>query len=194
MSNKNIESYQTLKRVLDVGLSALALVTLSPLIALTALAIKIEDGGPILFRQQRIGQYGRPFRILKFRSMPVAAPQLESSQSTGLRVTQVGRWIRRTNIDELPQLVNILAGDMSIVGPRPALSTQKSLIKLRETNQSLLLRPGLTGLAQINSYDGMSPEDKARLDGEYLERYGLASDLKIIVGTILYLAKPPPTY
>src|ERR1043166_9064746 len=119
------------KRVFDIALSAAALIALSPVMLLTALAIKLEDRGPALFSQQRSGRGGRPFRVLKFRSMPVNTGDLPSTQARNVRVTRVGRIIRRTNLDELPQLINILRGDMSIVGPRPALASQTALLDMR---------------------------------------------------------------
>src|SRR5205823_7797451 len=120
-----------------------------------ALLIHLEDRGPVLFRQQRSGRDGRPFRIFKFRSMPVNTGDVPSSQARSLRVTRVGQIIRRLNIDELPQLINILRGDMSVVGPRPALPTQTALLDMRKANAAIKCKPGLTGLAQVNSYDNM---------------------------------------
>jgi len=112
------------KRLLDIVLAAIALLILSPLMLLTALAIYLEDGASPLFRQQRVGQEGKLFELLKFRSMGVNAAQVPSAQANSLTITRIGQFIRRTNIDELPQLINILRGDMSIVGPRPALPSQ----------------------------------------------------------------------
>ena len=111
-----------------------------------------------------------------------------------LELTRIGRFIRRTNFDELPQLLNILKGDMSVVGPRPAIKSQSELIALRQANGALACRPGLTGLAQVSSYDGMTDVQKAVFDGEYARSVSLAVDLRIIVRTVTYLLKPPPRY
>ena len=185
---------QWLKRGLDLLLSTAALVALSPLMLLTALAIRLEDRGPALFRQARVGRGGDPFTILKFRSMAVNAGNLPSAQAGGLPITRVGRFIRRTNIDELPQLLNIFLGDMSVVGPRPALPSQASLTDLRRANRALECRPGLTGLAQVSSFDGMSDEEKASFDGAYAAHVSFWRDLSLIFRTFAYLAHRPPTY
>ena len=187
--------YTTLvKRTFDVAAAVIALVVLSPLMSLVALAIRLQDGGPVVFRQSRVGRNGELFGFLKFRSMPVGTPNVESKQSHLIRVTPVGRFIRRTNIDELLQLVNILRGDMSIVGPRPPIPTQTNLVRLRSENGALRLRPGLTGWAQVNAYDNMPEEVKARFDGEYARRVSLLFDLRIILKTFVYMTKKPPTY
>ncbi len=182
------------KRVIDFALALVGLVVLSPVMAALAAIIKIEDRGPALFRQPRVGQHGREFTFLKFRSMPVDTPHVESAQADTLRITRVGRVIRRTSLDELPQLVNVVVGDMSLVGPRPPLASQEELIDLRKENGSLDLRPGLTGLAQINGYDGMSNIEKARWDGRYARTLSFLGDAKILFRTIGYLATPPPSY
>ncbi|HJU84223.1 MAG TPA: sugar transferase [Holophagaceae bacterium] len=182
------------KRVLDALVAAFSLLLLSPLMLLTALAIRLEDGGPALFRQMRVGRDGHPFSIFKFRSMAVNAGNLPSAQAGGLPITRVGRLIRRTNIDELPQLLNILKGDMSLVGPRPALPSQEHLTELRRANGALACRPGLTGLAQVESYDGMPEEEKAKHDGAYSARVAFLRDLWLVLRTFAYLAHRPPTY
>ena len=137
-----------------------------------------------------------PLLILfyKFRSMPVNTGDMPSDKIGSVNISWIGRLIRRTNLDELPQLINILKGDMSIVGPRPSISTQKELIELRKSNGSLALKPGLTGLAQIKSYDGMSVEKKAAYDGDYFIKLSFYTDIKIILSTFIYLIKPPPVY
>lgn len=183
-----------LKRVLDIGLSAVALLLLSPVMALVGIAVRLEDGGPALFRQERVGRGGMRFRIYKFRSMAVNVGDLPSASAAALKVTHVGRFIRRTNLDELPQLVNILVGDMSVVGPRPALPSQEALTDLRRANGAMACRPGLTGLAQVSSYDGMPEDEKAAYDGTYASGITFAGDLWIILRTFAYLAHRPPTY
>lgn len=182
------------KRILDVVMATGALVLLSPVMAGVTVAIRKEDGGPILFRQERAGSDNQPFTLLKFRSMGTSAIQVPSSEGAHLAVTKVGRFIRRFNIDELPQFVNVLRGEMSVIGPRPALPQQSSLLELRATGGSAALRPGLTGLAQVNSYDGMPPTEKAKWDNMYADKLSLTLDLKIIWRTIGYFFSPPPTY
>lgn len=183
-----------LKRLFDILLSGLSLLATAPVLILTAIAIRLEDGGPALFCQQRVGQAGGPFRIFKFRSMPVNVENVPSAQASALKVTKVGKVIRRTNIDELPQLFNIFRGDMSVVGPRPGLPSQEALAEMRRLNGALTCRPGLTGLAQVSSYDGMTDQEKARFDGEYASSISLLGDLQIILRTFQYLAHRPPTY
>jgi O-antigen biosynthesis protein WbqP len=182
------------KRLFDIILSGLALTILSPFMLVIAMAICQEDKGPALYRQTRVGRYGRPFTVLKFRSMPVNTGDVPSVQASAVTITQIGRFIRRTNIDELPQLFNILKGDMSIVGPRPALASQEELCTLREQLGALRCAPGLTGLAQINSYDYMPETEKVALDATYCAGISLFGDLGIVLRTFGYLRKPPPIY
>lgn len=182
------------KRALDVFLSATAVVVLSPILIATGLAIRLEDGGPVIYRQSRIGKHGREFTIFKFRSMPTNTAVAPSAAMGGARVTRVGRLIRRSNVDELPQLFNILRGDMAIVGPRPALPTQETLVEKRSAGSALKIRPGLTGLAQVRAYDGMTESAKAVYDNQYADSIRIGRDIKIIAATVGYLFKPPPTY
>jgi O-antigen biosynthesis protein WbqP len=182
------------KRLFDVSISLFALSLLSPVMLLTALAIRLEDGRPVLFRQVRVGREGSSFRICKFRSMPVATPSVPSAAAVKLRVTRVGAFIRRTNIDELPQLFNVLRGDMSIVGPRPGLAVQEDLMAMRRARGVDRLRPGLTGLAQVNSFDGMSDAQKVEWEALYAGRVTFAHDLIIVLRTFVYLLRPPPVY
>lgn len=183
-----------LKRFLDFVLAGTALIVLSPLLLITGLAIRLEDGGPALFVQERVGRHGTPFRFLKFRSMPVNTDSIPSVGGSALAITRVGGFIRRTNIDELPQLINILRGDMSIVGPRPAINAQEELLRMRAENRADRCRPGLTGLAQVNSYDDMPDFEKAAYDGEYARKVTLMTDISIIVRTFGYLLRRPPVY
>lgn len=187
--------YRTVfKRVFDILLSGAALIALAPLLLLIAAAIRIEDGGRIIFRQQRVGRGGVPFLLLKFRSMPENTPHVSSDAARNLRITRIGRLLRRTNLDELPQLMNILRGEMSVVGPRPALMTQHELIALREQSGAVACVPGLTGLAQVNATDGMPVAEKARWDAAYAQRISLLGDIRIVMRTFRYLMSPPPTY
>ena len=182
------------KRLLDVAVSATALVVSSPLLILTGFCIWLEDRGAFLFTQARVGRDEIPFTIWKFRSMPVGVASVPSAEVAAPTVTRVGWVIRRMSLDEVPQLVNVLHGDMSLVGPRPALPAQAKLIELRRKTGATRLRPGLTGLAQIRSYEGMTEELKAAHDGEYASRVSLMNDLSILARTAAYLLKPPPRY
>ena len=183
-----------LKRLLDIVLAALAGLLLSPLLLVVAIAIKLTDPGPVIFRQKRVGTGGRLFDFYKFRSMPVNTGDVPSDQLAEMRLSAIGRFIRRTNIDELPQLWNVLRGDLSIVGPRPPIPSQAELIERRRQSGALDCRPGLTGWAQVNAYDGMSVAEKAAYDGEYARRLSPLQDLRIIARTFGYFLKPPPKY
>jgi O-antigen biosynthesis protein WbqP len=185
---------RALKPVFDLAIAVPALIVLSPVMLLTALAIRLESGGPVLFRQQRVGRNSISFAIYKFRSMPVATPSIPSADGARLRVTRVGAFIRRTNIDELPQLLNILRGEMSIVGPRPGLAAQAELMAMRRDEGVDRLRPGLTGLAQINSFDGMTDREKVQWEARYARSVSFTLDLSIVLRTFGYLFRRPPVY
>jgi O-antigen biosynthesis protein WbqP len=182
------------KRAVDILAATLAILALAPLFIAVALAIKIADPGPAIFRQLRTGRCGVPFMFYKFRSMPVDTRNLPSDKLGKVRLSAIGRFIRRTNLDELPQLFNILRGDMSLIGPRPSLCTQEELIAARRANDALRLRPGLTGWAQVNSFDYMTVDQKAALDGDYAANLSPLLDLKIVLRTFAYLRKSPPVY
>ena len=182
------------KRCLDFVLALSTLVLVAWLLVLIGLAIWIEDRGPVLFRQRRIGRKEQDFILLKFRSMPVDVPERPSEAASTIPVTRIGALLRRSNLDELPQLINILRGDMSIVGPRPPLPNQTKLIRLRRFNGACDVRPGLTGLAQIESYDGMPEDKKAAWDAKYCKKISLGMDLFIIMRTFVYLLHRPPVY
>lgn len=175
-----------IKRAIDILLALLAIVMLSlPMFAL-ALAIKIDSPGPVFFKQKRIGIHKSTFFIIKFRSMPISTPsdvpthQLHKDQ---VQLSGLQRAMRRSSLDELPQLFNILGGSMSFVGPRPALWNQYDLIAERDRYGANVLRPGLTGWAQINGRDELEIAEKARLDGEYAEKASFLFDLKCFVCT-----------
>jgi O-antigen biosynthesis protein WbqP len=185
---------RVIKPAIDLSIAVFVLVFLSPIMLLVAGAILIEDGRPILFEHERTGRGGKGFQIFKFRSMGKGAAIVESAQATTLRITRVGAVIRRLNIDELPQLFNVMRQEMSLVGPRPGLPTQRDLHDLRRANGAIDLLPGITGLAQIRSYDGMTTKAKAALDGDYAKSVSLLADIKIILSTFLYFLKRPPTY
>ena len=182
------------KRFLDIVFSFLAVIFLSPIFILISISIFLFDKGPIFFIQERVERKNKIFKFIKFRSLPVTTKNISSDKLSGIKISRIGKIIRRTNADELPQLFNILMGDMSIVGPRPCLSTQKDLINLRIKNKSINCRPGLTGLAQVNSYDNMSVNKKALYDYEYSNKINFLLDLKIILKTFIYLFSPPPKY
>lgn len=182
------------KRVFDLFIVVSATLALFPFMLLLALLIKLFDPGPVIFKQQRIGKDGATFNFYKFRSMPVNTGDLPSDKVGKVQLTWIGRLIRRTNLDELPQLFNVLKGDMSIVGPRPPIPSQTELTERRRDNGALRCRPGLTGLAQISSFDGMSVAQKAEFDGKYAEHVSFTSDIVIILRTFTYLLKPPPVY
>lgn len=186
--------FLTLKRLFDFFLAIILIIALIPIYLMIALIIFFQDFGTPIFKQIRIGKNGKEFMFYKFRSMPLKTPNVESHERSKLTVTPFGKFIRRTNLDELPQFFNVLKGDMSFIGPRPPIPSQKNLLKLRRENKSLFLKPGLTGWAQVNSYDNMPEEKKAGFDGEYAERISIMMDLLILGKTIVYFTKKPPTY
>ena len=174
------------KRILDILLSGIGLVLTAPVFLILAIWIKADSKGPVFFRQQRIGLRGTTFDIIKFRTMrsdtPADVPThlLEDPNS---HITKVGDFLRKFSLDELPQLINIIKGDMSIVGPRPALYNQYDLIAERDKYGANSIRPGLTGHAQINGRDELSIKGKAMYDGVYVEKMGFFMDLGIILKT-----------
>jgi O-antigen biosynthesis protein WbqP len=186
--------YPIVKRVADIQLAILLVLFLAPLYAIIASLIWAQDRGTPLFKQVRVGRDGTPFVFFKFRSMPLATPEVESRDTQKLTVTPIGRFLRRSNLDELPQFINVLKGDMSFIGPRPPIQSQGELIEMRRQNGSLSLRPGLTGWAQVNAYDGMPQEVKARYDGEYYSQLSFKMDVLILLKTIGYFTRKPPTY
>ena len=179
--------YPFIKRGADVVLSLLALICLSPVYLLVALAVKISSPGPVLFRQKRVGRGGRLFTIYKFRTMRTDTPRDTAThllQDPSRYITRVGAFLRRSSLDELPQFFNVLKGDMSIVGPRPALYNQDDLIAAREKAGVDAVRPGITGLAQINGRDELPIPVKVRYDREYVENLSLKMDARCFFGTI----------
>jgi len=179
--------YGVLKRFFDIILSLVAIIVFSWLLIIIAIAI-VEDKGNILFKQKRIGKNKKEFYIYKFRTMKVSTPKdvpthlLDNPDSY---ITKIGGFLRKTSLDELPQLFNILKGDMSIVGPRPALWNQFDLIDLRDKNGSNSVRPGLTGWAQVNGRDELPIDVKAGFDGEYIKKMSIVFDIKIILMTVV---------
>ncbi len=180
--------YGTIKRGGDFILSCIGMIILLPLFLVLVIAIRLDSPGPALFRQKRVGIHKSYFYIWKFRTMSQDAPKdvpTHLQKDIELHMTSLGRFLRRTSLDELPQLINIIKGEMSIVGPRPALWNQYDLVEERDKYGVHTVKPGLTGWAQINGRDELDISQKARLDGEYVEKMGLWMDVKCFFGTFL---------
>ena len=175
-----------MKRMVDLMLSLFALVLLFPLMLLTAIAVAAESGRPVLFVQRRIGRGGREFGMFKFRSMVKNAAALGPfhTSSNDPRSTRVGRFIRRTSLDELPQLLNVLKGDMSLVGPRPDVPAQRANYSEADWNERCSVRPGITGLAQARLRSQATPAQRLALDLQYVRECSLALDLRILGWTL----------
>ena len=189
---KNKELYIRFKRIIDFVISTVAAIVLLPVLLIISALIKLDSKGPVLFRQKRVGQNKSYFQIYKFRTMSVDTPQDAPTHLLGnpdAHITKLGKILRKTSIDELPQLLNIIKGEMAIVGPRPALWNQDDLVAERDKYGVNDLPPGLTGWAQINGRDELSIEDKARLDGAYAANIGLKMDLKCVWETIKVVLK-----
>ena len=184
--------YNSVKNIMDRILALVGLVILSPVFLILIIAIKVDSRGPVLFKQKRVGIHKSHFNILKFRTMRIDTPKdtpthlLANPQQY---ITRVGKFLRKTSLDELPQIINILKGDMAIVGPRPALWNQFDLIDERDKYGANDVRPGLTGWAQINGRDELEIDVKARLDGEYVEKMSFGFDVKCFFGTVKSVMK-----
>lgn len=179
--------YPIVKRILDVIISAVALIVLLPVFVVIALVIRLDSKGSVFFLQKRAGRGDKTFRMVKFRTMRVDTPHDTAThllKNADSYITRVGAFLRKTSLDELPQLWNIIVGDMSLVGPRPALWNQEDLLQARRRFSATDVRPGLTGWAQINGRDELPIEQKAQLDGEYVQRMSFCFDLRCILGTI----------
>ena len=176
------------KRALDLAMALLVLLLTSPFWLLVALLIKATSAGPIFYYQRRIGLGGREFNMVKFRSMAVGADSTSLAGSLDPRITRVGRWLRNTSLDELPQLINVLRSEMSIVGPRPALPEMVPHYTENERRR-LGSRPGLTGLAQVNGRNSLPYHKRLRLDAWYVEHWSLWLDLAILIRTIPVLVR-----
>ena len=176
------------KRLVDIVLSGIALIPLSVVYLVLAIAIKVDDPGPVFFRQKRVGLHKTHFDIMKFRTMKMETPRdmpTHLLQNPEQYITRVGGFLRKYSLDELPQIIQIFTGKMSIVGPRPALWNQFDLIEERDKYGANDVRPGLTGWAQINGRDELPIDVKARLDGEYVQKMGFLFDIKCMIGTVL---------
>jgi len=181
-----------LKRIIDLLVAILSVVILSPLFLLICILIKVDSKGPILFKQRRVGKDKKEFMILKYRSMKTDAPKDQPThllENPEAHITKIGSFLRRTSLDELPQFFNIIAGQMSIVGPRPALYNQYDLIAKRDEVGANAVRPGLTGWAQVNGRDELPIDVKSKFDGEYIEKMSLLFDLKCFFLTFRSVAK-----
>ncbi|WP_019391964.1 sugar transferase [Priestia filamentosa] len=187
-----MRTYFQVKRIIDFLLSCIAVVILSPLFLILAILIKIDSRGPILFKQERVGKDKKVFYILKFRTMVTDAPKNTPThmlKDSTLFITRIGKFLRKTSLDELPQLINILRGDMSLIGPRPSLQNQYDLIDERDKYNVHSIYPGLTGWAQINGRDELPIFVKAKLDGEYVQKMSLLFDCKVFFKTIFSILR-----
>lgn len=182
----------SVKRLIDIAGAGVALILLSPIVALIALLVRATSPGPVLFRQLRLGRNGVPFRILKFRTMQANAADLRNADGSAFsgaadpRVTPIGRILRAASLDELPQLWNVLRGEMSLVGPRPDQTDQMRHYQSHEFRK-LAARPGITGLAQIRGRNRISWEARKQLDLEYVERWSIGLDCKLLLETVPYV-------
>lgn len=185
-------NYMSIKRRLGFSIALVACVMLIPVFAFIMAAIKVESRGPVFFKQKRVGLNKNHFNILKFRTMYIETPNDTPTHllaDPDVYITRVGKFLRKTSLDELPQLFNILKGEMAFVGPRPALWNQYDLIDERDKYKANDTLPGLTGWAQINGRDELPIEVKAKLDGEYIKRMGLLMDARCFVATIFSVLK-----
>lgn len=186
------KSYLVFKRLIDVTLSFTGLVILFPVFLFISILIKLDSRGPVIFKQERFGINKSTFFIYKFRTMSVAAPKNVATREfldSDKYITRLGSFLRKTSLDELPQLINILLGQMSIVGPRPVILEEADLIYEREKYGANSVKPGLTGWAQINGRDKLDNETKAKFDGEYIEKFGIAMDFRCLVMTLIQVFK-----
>lgn len=184
--------YPKIKRFLDFLISIIGIIILSPIFLIIVLLIKLDSKGPVLFKQRRIGLNKRDFNILKFRTMRIDTPKdmpTHLLDNPKAYITKVGGFLRKTSLDELPQIINIIKGDMSIIGPRPALWNQFDLIEERDKYGANNVVPGLTGWAQINGRDELPIDVKAKYDGEYIEKMNLLFDIKCFFLTIVKVLK-----
>lgn len=185
-------NYLVVKRIIDFVLALVGLIILSPVFLVLILAIKLDSKGPVFFKQKRFGKDKAFFNILKFRTMRIDTPKDTPTHllaNPDQWITKVGKFLRKTSLDELPQIINILTGKMSIIGPRPALWNQVDLIEERDKYGANAIPVGLTGWAQINGRDELPIEVKAKLDGEYAQKMSFPMDVKCFFGTIVSVAK-----
>jgi O-antigen biosynthesis protein WbqP len=180
--------YLVLKRFYDTVGAFIGLILLSPIFVILIILIKLDSKGPIFFKQKRIGRHKKHFNILKFRTMKIDTPKDTPThllKKPDQYITRLGRFLRKSSLDELPQIINILKGDMSIIGPRPALWNQYDLIEERDKYNVHRLYPGITGYAQIKGRDTLAINEKAKLDGYYVKHISLWLDIKIFILTFV---------
>ena len=181
-----------IKRLIDLILSLIGLIILSPVLIIISILIKIDSKGPVFFKQKRVGIHKKLFNIYKFRTMYIDTPKdmpTHLLNNPEAYITKVGKFLRKTSLDELPQLINIIKGEMAVIGPRPALYNQEDLIELRDKYKANDIRPGLTGWAQIHGRDELEIDAKAKLDGYYTEHISLRLDIKCFFLTITSVLK-----
>lgn len=179
--------YSFLKRIIDIVIAFLGIVILIPIFFIISIAIKMDSDGPIIFSQKRYGINKKHFKIYKFRTMNISAPKNVATrelEDSNVYITKFGRVLRKTSLDELPQLINILKGEMSLIGPRPVILEETNLIAERDKYGANSVKPGLTGWAQVNGRDTLNDKTKAIYDGEYVENFGIIMDLKCFFKTI----------
>lgn len=184
--------YLKIKRSIDFIVALIGIIILAPLFIFLIIVIKLDSSGPVFFKQKRVGIHKKHFNILKFRTMRIDTPKDTPThllENPDKWITKVGSFLRKTSLDELPQIINILCGDMAIVGPRPALWNQYDLIEERDKYCANNVPVGLTGWAQINGRDKLGIDDKAKLDGEYASKIGFLMDIRCFLGTILNVLK-----
>lgn len=184
--------YRKFKRIIDLVLSFIGMILLSPVFLILIIAVKMDSRGPVFFRQERVGYRKTHFYILKFRTMRIDTPNDTPTHmlfNPEQYITNVGKWLRKTSLDELPQMWNILVGEMSLIGPRPALWNQYDLIEERDKCGANDILPGLTGWAQVNGRDELPIEAKATLDSEYAVSMSFIFDLQILIKTIISVIK-----
>lgn len=187
MDSPSIRAQRVIKRGVDIAASAAGLIVLSPVMGATALAVRLSMGKPVLFRQARPGQDGEPFNILKFRTMHHVNPA-KGLVDDASRLTEVGRFLRSTSLDELPELINVLRGDMSLVGPRPLRMKYLERYSPRQARRHEV-PPGITGLAQVSGRNGITWEERFEYDVQYVDNWSLLLDAKILLDTILVVLK-----
>lgn len=179
-------SYLFFKRAADIMVSLCALIGLTPILIIISVLIKIESRGPVIFKQNRVGINSKEFTIYKFRSMKVGSPEVASNSLKNYKghITKIGKFIRKTSLDELPQIINVIKGDMSLVGPRPVISSEVELLDYRRKLEIDKMSPGITGWAQINGRDNMTLERKIYLENEYKKSRSFFFDIKILFMTV----------
>ena len=191
LDSDKVNMYNISKRIIDVVGALCGIIVFSPIFIITSILIKLESNGSVIFKQIRVGKDSKPFYIYKFRSMKTDAPNMATNdlKNPEVYITRVGKFIRKTSIDELPQLFNILKGDMSIVGPRPVIEKERDLLQLRREYYIDKIKPGVTGWAQINGRDNLDTEEKVKYDKEYLYNRSIKFDIYIIFKTVIKVLK-----